>query len=167
DIADAIELRGVIEGTAARMAAERGVAPVLLDQARNALDLIDTALKDSQGLDFEQYVKQNARFHDLLAQFPASPLIEREVERMNLLPLASPSAFLSDQALIPDFQDSLRYAQRQHRAILDAIVRREGARAEGLAREHARLALMNFEHVNATELVSIRAVPGLALVATT
>ena len=41
-----------------------------------------------------------------------STLIAREIERMSLLPLASPSAFLSDQALIPDFQDSLRYAQR-------------------------------------------------------
>ena len=78
-----------------------------------------------------------------LTKFPGSPLIKREVDRMSMLPLASPSAFLSDQALIPDFQDSLRYAQGQHRAILDAIIRREGARAEAVAREHARLALMN------------------------
>lgn len=165
DIADAIELRGVIEGTAARLAAERGVAAELLDQARATLDLIDEALDKKCGLDFDQYVKQNAHFHALLAKFPASPLIERELERMNSLPLASPSAFLSDQALIPDFQASLRYAQGQHRAILDAIIRREGARAEAMAREHARLALTNFDHLNETRPVKMNTVPGLALVA--
>lgn len=165
DIADAIELRGVIEGTAARMAAERGVAPDMLAQAGGVLDRIDDALGASTGLDFDLYVTQNAAFHALLAQFPASPLIAREIERMSLLPLASPSAFLSDQAMIPDFQESLQYAQRQHRAILDAIIAREGARAESLAREHARLALTNFEFLNKTRPKLAKNVPGLALVA--
>ena len=49
--------------------------------------------------------------------------------------------------MIPDFADSLRRAQRQHRAIIDAIRAREGARAEALAREHARLARSNLEYV--------------------
>ncbi|WP_037968936.1 GntR family transcriptional regulator, partial [Sulfitobacter noctilucicola] len=120
DIADAIELRGVIEGTAARMAAERGVTPDLMTQAVLVLDQIDAALATGQAPDFEQYVQLNARFHELLTEFPGSPLIRREAQRMNLLPLASPSAFLSDQAAIPDFQNSLSYAQHQHRAILDA-----------------------------------------------
>lgn len=165
DIVDAIELRGVIEGTAARLAAERGVGPDLLDCAARALDLIDAALDPKKALDFDQYVRQNAQFHKLLSQFPASPLIEREAERMGLLPLASPSAFLAHQPLIPDFQDSLRFAQRQHRGILDAIIHREGARAEGLAREHARLALMNFEYVSDAGTPVAHSVAGLALVA--
>jgi GntR family transcriptional regulator of vanillate catabolism len=54
---------------------------------------------------------------------------------------------LSDQEIIPDFQASLRYAQHQHRAIMDAILGREGARAEALTREHARLALTNFNNL--------------------
>jgi GntR family transcriptional regulator of vanillate catabolism len=165
DIADAIELRGVIEGTAARMAAEGTVAKVLIAQAQDALDQIDIALDQEVGLDFDHYVQQNARFHALLSQFPARPLIQREVERMNQLPLASPSAFLSDQALIPDFQESLRYAQRQHRAILDAILNKEGARAEALTREHARLALINFNYLNESNPALWSNVPGLALVA--
>ncbi|MGC1494748.1 MAG: GntR family transcriptional regulator [Sulfitobacter sp.] len=167
DIADAIELRGVIEGTAARMAAERGVDPKLLEQARSALVGIDTALEVPDAVDFDAYVTENERFHSLLARFPASPLIERELERMNMLPLASPSAFLSDQALIPDFIDSLRYAQRQHRAVLDAIINREGGRAEALAREHARLALTNFFHLTSSRDARAVSVPGLALVAET
>ena len=41
EVADAIELRGTLEGLAARLAAERGVRPAWLDQARACLDLID------------------------------------------------------------------------------------------------------------------------------
>lgn len=167
DIADAIELRGVIEGTAARMAAERGVSPVLLKDANAVLDLIDIAIAHTDGLDFDAYVKHNARFHDLLAAFPDSTLVRREIERMSLLPLASPSSFLSEQAIIPDFLDSLRYAQRQHRAILEAIVNREGARAEALTREHARLALINFNYLTKERPTLTKDVPGLALVAST
>ncbi len=166
DVADAIEMRGVVEGTAARMAAERGVAADLLAQARDTLNKIDKALTRKKGLDFDQYVIQNARFHELLARFPDSPIVQREIERMSLLPLASPSAFLSDQAMIPDFQASLVYAQRQHRAILDAIIAREGARAEALTREHARLALINFNYLNEIRPTLLSKVPGLALVAT-
>ena len=167
DIADAIEVRGVIEGTAARMAAERGVSADLLDEANDALDGIDRAIKAADGLNFECYVRRNAEFHALLAKFSGSTLIQREIERMSRLPLASPSAFLSEQAAIPDFLESLRYAQRQHRAILEAITNREGARAEALVREHARLALINFNYLTEVQPTLIKDVPGLALVAST
>ena len=165
DIADAIEIRGVIEGTAARMTAERGIPDHLLNEASDALNAIDNALADPDDLDFDSYVTQNARFHDVLARSCQSTLVAREIERMSLLPLASPSAFLSDQALIPDFQDSLRYAQRQHRAIVEAITNREGARAEALTREHARLALINFNYLTEAQPKLSKDVPGLSLVA--
>jgi GntR family transcriptional regulator of vanillate catabolism len=167
DISDAIEIRGVIEGTAARMAAERGVDAKLLKTANAVLDLIDIAIAHPDGLDFDSYVQHNAHFHQLLAEFPRSPLIRREIERMILLPLASPSAFLSEQAMIPDFLDSLRYAQRQHRAIMEAITNREGARSEALAREHAHLALINFNYLTDVQPTLTKNVPGLALVAST
>ena len=44
DIYDAIELRGTLEGLAARLAAERGVASVLLAEARDCLERIDELL---------------------------------------------------------------------------------------------------------------------------
>lgn len=166
DIHDAIELRGVIEGTAARLAAERGADAVLLAEAEDALDRIDRALVRPDGIDFDAYVTQNARFHDLLATLSHSPTIRREVTRVSRLPLASPSSFLHEQELIPDFQASLTIAQSQHRAILDAIVNREGARAEAVAREHARLARRNLEHLARHKADAADRVPGLALVTT-
>jgi GntR family transcriptional regulator of vanillate catabolism len=48
--------------------------------------------------------------------------------------------------------------------VADAIERREGARAEALAREHARLARSNLGAVLGDEQLKER-VPGLALIA--
>jgi GntR family transcriptional regulator of vanillate catabolism len=59
----------------------------------------------------------------------------------------------------------LRHAQRQHREILNAIENREGSRAEALTREHARLALMNFNHLNQSRSAHAKNVPGLSLIA--
>ena len=145
-VSDAIELRGVLEGTAARLAAERGADPVLFAEAEAVLDQIDYAITPLEAFDFDLYVSENAKFHLLLTQLSNSKLMQRELERVNQLPLASPSAFLSEQERIPVFLASLNQAQQQHRAILDAIKNREGARAEALAREHARLARVNFEY---------------------
>lgn len=163
DILDAIELRGVLEGTAARIAAERGADPDLWSRLGAVLDALDAAVRP-EALDFRAYVALNAEFHDLLARLGRSAVIAREVRRANRLPAASPTAFLQGQELIPDFRDSLRRAQVQHRAIADAIAAREGARAEALAREHARLARINFEYVMSQPADLAGRVPGLALV---
>ena len=164
DIRDAIEVRGVIEGTAARWAAERGADPQLLEVADSLLDQLDEALASSSGIDLDRYAQLNAAFHDVLARLPGSPVIEKEINRIASLPLAAPSAFLREQELIPDFLPSLNRAQAQHRAIIEAIRDREGARAEALAREHARLARQNFAFLTETHPHLGKRVPGLALV---
>lgn len=166
DIVDAIEIRGVIEGTAARLAAERGALPGLAAECREVLARLDDTVSGSGHFDFAGYVEHNARFHHLIGAMSGSTVIAREVERASRLPLASPSAFLQGQELVPDFRESLRYAQVQHRSIFEAIENREGARAEALAREHARLARKNLKFVTQEKPNLIDRVPGLALVAT-
>jgi GntR family transcriptional regulator of vanillate catabolism len=165
DILDAIEIRGVIEGTAARLAAERGADPKLVQRAEAILEGIDRALAGDGGIDFDAYVECNAAFHRIVAELSGSAVVMREVERVSRLPLASPSAFLQGQEFIPDFQASLPRAQEQHRAILSAIRAREGARAEALSREHARLARQNLEHVMKSGPTLATRLPGLSLVA--
>lgn len=164
DVNDAIELRGVIEGTAARLAAERGADPDLMAEAEAVLDEIDAAVSNPENINFDAYVHLNARFHDILSALSGSTVVQREVERISRLPLASPSAFLRGQELIPDFMASLIRAQGQHRAMLEAISGREGARAEALAREHARLARLNFAFLKDADPRLATRVPGLALV---
>ena len=164
EIVDAIELRGVLEGTAARLAAERGADPELLARAETALRELDGAFTDQLDIDFPTYVTCNAEFHDLVARMAGSAIVAREVARAARLPVASPSAFLQGQETVPDFRASLTRAQSQHWAILDAIKNREGGRAEALMREHARLARQNLEYLMREKPNLAERVPGLALV---
>lgn len=165
DVIDAIELRGVLEGTAARLAAERGVAPEVLARIGAIVGRLDQCFGNRPGeVDFEAYAERNAAFHRELAGLSGSDIVRREAERMTRLPFASPSAFLPDRADIEAFRRSLNTAQDQHRAIVAAIAAREGTRAEMIAREHARIARRNLEYVMTEDRSLIRHVPGLALV---
>jgi GntR family transcriptional regulator of vanillate catabolism len=164
DVIDAIELRGVLEGTALRLAAERGVDPSRMTELHRLLDALDEALRGNvEDMDFDRYVDLNAQFHTMLWGL-ASQTVRREIERVTSMPFASPSAFLDKQSDVVAFRRSLYGAQAQHRAMVNAIEQREGARAEALAREHARLARQNLEHVLDRDRSLIRRVPALSLV---
>ncbi len=147
DVNDAIELRGTIEGLAARLAAERGAAPDALAEASDCLAGIDDVLA-RPALDdeaFHRYVALNERFHELLCEMAGSPTIRREIERVVRLPFASPSGFVGVQVHNAPARDMLVVAQHQHRQVLDAIERREAGRAEALMREHSRIAQHNMQ----------------------
>ena len=165
DVIDAIELRGVMEGTAARLAAERGVEQEALASITDCVRLLDACFGSGLGeVDFDAYEVHNARFHRELAALCGSETVRREVERASRLPFASPSAFLPNRADIDAFRRSLTGAQEQHRAIVSAIAAREGCRAEALARDHARTARHNLEYILVKDRSLIKRVPGLALV---
>lgn len=163
DVADAIELRGVLEGTAARFAAERGADPAGLRAMHGLLDALDRVVAEPRNMDFSAYIDFNGEFHNLLHSLSGSETLRREIERVMKLPFAWPNAFVTAQSKMPEVRASLVVAQSQHRALVDAIERREGSRAEALAREHARLALNNLDVV-IEDRTLLRTVPGLALV---
>jgi GntR family transcriptional regulator of vanillate catabolism len=166
DVLDAIELRGVLEGTAARFAAERGANPDTLELMRSMLCEIDSAVSGGAAdMDFDIYIQCNAAFHESLASLAGSTTIQRELERVTQQPFASPSAFLRAQEGFAEFGETLIDGQKQHHAIFEAIAASEGSRAEALAREHARLARRNLEHVLYKDRTLIAQVPGLLLVA--
>ncbi|MFT4268888.1 MAG: GntR family transcriptional regulator [Xenophilus sp.] len=164
EVADAIELRGTLEGLVARVAAERGAPAALAAQACEALDEIDAVLARPQLDDagFTRYVAANGRFHTLLLRMAGSRVLAREAERVLRLPFASPSAFVVVQANSPQARDMFIVAQAQHRAVLDAVQRREGARAEAIMREHARIAQRNLRE--ALRQQQPEALPGVALI---
>ncbi len=145
DVSEAIELRGTLEGLSARLTAERSAAPVLLAEARETLLAIDAVLGEPALNDeaLGAYVTLNEKFHALLSEMSGSTVIAKELERVCALPFASPSGFVVVQANAPKARDMLIVAQDQHWQVLDAIERREGARAESLMREHSRLAQRN------------------------
>jgi GntR family transcriptional regulator of vanillate catabolism len=163
DVRDAIELRGVLEGTAVRLAAERGVSRRELSAMRSLIDRMDVEVHstDTEG-SFMRYMKLNESFHSQFVQAARSAVLSRSIEAMVALPFASASAFLLAQAELPESREILLLAQQHHRAILDAIERREGARGEALGREHARIAIRNLEVVLENRDVLDR-MPGAAL----
>ena len=162
DIHDAIEVRGTLEGLAARLAAERGVPPGAGRRARECLDRIDARWpRPSWRRDASRvYVEQNGRFHELLAEMAGSDSSSRQVERAAALPFASPNGFVLAQSG-PQARDVLVVAQEQHRCVLDAIEQREGARAEALMREHARIAHHNLREALGSRQ-ALQRVPGAA-----
>ena len=164
DAADAIELRGTVEGLAARLAAERGAAPVVLAEARDCLAQIDEALGGRRLDDkaFSRYVELNQRFHELLREMAGSSVIARELDRVVRQPFASPSAFVLVQAASARSRDTLVVAQDQHWQVLDAIERREGARAEAIMREHSRIAQRNLR--DAMQSQDLERMPGVRLI---
>ena len=148
DIFDAIELRGTIEGLAARRAAERGVPSPMLDEMKACLIHIDQILSQdmTQGEQLlAHYAAWNQRFHALMLEAANSPVITQALARVVVLPFSSPNAFVLAQAKIPGSLTILKIAQTQHHDIVEAIEARSGSRAEALAREHARIARKNLE----------------------
>ena len=145
DILDSIELRGTLEGLAARLAAERGASARSLEPLKECLADLDRLVRqDPVSVEaFSAYVTMNARFHALLTELSGSAPVIRQIDRAASMPFASPSAFVMAQSALPEAHTILLVGQEHHRIVVDAIENREGARAEAIMREHARLAVRN------------------------
>ncbi|HZL54960.1 MAG TPA: GntR family transcriptional regulator [Solirubrobacteraceae bacterium] len=162
DIADATELRGVLEGTASRFAAERGASRRELRTLHTISEEIGEVVHQADYASFECYIGLNGRFHAALVRLAGSELLERALEAVTCVPFASATSFVLAEAELPASREILVVAHSQHVALMEAIERREGARAENIAREHARLALTNLELVLRHHGVLTR-VPGHSL----
>ena len=147
DIYDAIDLRGLLEGSAARLASERLRDPRDLAPLREACDGMESLFsKRKLTLEaFTLYIDWNARFHTALADLSHSRILRRAIKQASSLPFGSPSAFLLKQHFVADSRHLFLLALDHHRAIVEAVASREGMRAETLAREHARLARRNLD----------------------
>ncbi|MEM7113010.1 MAG: GntR family transcriptional regulator [Chloroflexota bacterium] len=150
DVQDAIELRGTIEGLAARLAAERGVAAGELAALKATTDKIDALLGTTtyhlSTDNVSTYAKLNGEFHQQLIKLAHSFVIAHQLERIISLPFASPDAMVSG---LPDGGkrwERVYSAQEQHKAIVEAIGLRQGTRAEFLTREHSRISLNSVQN---------------------
>jgi GntR family transcriptional regulator of vanillate catabolism len=164
DVRDAIELRGVLEGTAARFAAERGVPARDLTALRATNARIRTLTHHSDHESFQRYLEHNEVFHAQVLKLARSPLLERSMQRVTSLPFAGPSAFVLAETELPLSREIIIIGHRHHANIIEAIERRQSGRAEALAREHARLALTSLELV-VERREMLRRLPGAALIA--
>jgi GntR family transcriptional regulator, vanillate catabolism transcriptional regulator len=165
DIHDAIELRGVLEGTAARFAVERGALRRELRALRTINDGIEALLHRADYESFERYVEHNERFHAQLLKIARSPMLDRALAGIVSLPFAGPSAaFVLTEAELPESRQILVIAHSHHLGLIESIEQRQGARAESLAREHARLAFTNLE-IALRHREMLDRLPGASLIA--
>jgi GntR family transcriptional regulator of vanillate catabolism len=135
----AIELRGAIEGLAARIVAREGPSATLLTT-------FDECLREGDGLFEKRYLERedelaygrmNARFHSAVVAAADSGALADAYARIKLVPFAAPSTIAFDQVGVEKAFDLLNYAHRQHHDIAAAIRAGDAGRAEFLFREHA------------------------------
>ena len=145
DIGDAIELRGVLEGMAARLAAERLESEDELEPLRDLCRELDVVVRNPSMESFMDYLRLNEEFHTAFRALAKSPQLDRALEHVLALPFAPPSALVMVHVALPESWEIFLVAQHQHVALVEAIRRREGARAEAIALEHARIARENLD----------------------
>ncbi|HEX4998016.1 MAG TPA: GntR family transcriptional regulator [Terriglobia bacterium] len=158
DVWDGIEVRGLLEGAAARMAAERlenesELAPLRASQRE--MDVLGEPTSET----FPEYLVMNERFHEEALRLAKSEALKHGLNRLLTTPLTSRRALVSLQEHFPEATDIFIIGRDQHHRIIEAIARRQGARAESVAREHAQIARRALELALSHEEV-LRALPG-------
>lgn len=162
EVLDAIEIRGVLEGTVARLAAERLSTGADLDVLRvycARMEGLERLTLDS----FQEYMDMNEAFHARLVDLAKSAMLRRSLEQVNLLPFASPSAMVFPTSVLPRSNEMFAIANEHHRALVEAISGHQGTRAEGLAREHACIARRVLE-LALSDMDALSRVPGGSLI---
>jgi GntR family transcriptional regulator, vanillate catabolism transcriptional regulator len=139
DVHCAVEVRGVLEGLAARRLAERGLDDAVRRALQQCLVEGDAVLATGRLTDDSTgaWSRLNQAFHGAIVHADGSRVVADAIARNDHLPFASAdSIMLRTDALDREFE-KLKAAQLQHRLIVDALERRESARVEMLMREHA------------------------------
>ncbi len=167
EIADAIQLRGVIEGYAARLLAEQGPSRQLLRDLQECLEEGDAVVnKPSMSLDdYTAYVEMNDRFHRLILEGCGNTAVRRVMEVLGGQPFAAPSAMLPMQSSMQEGQQLMQLAHRIHHALVTAIAKGQGSRAQALGEEHVEIARMNLDYALERPELAAELMPGMRLVA--
>lgn len=142
-IVDSVEVRGVLEGLAARQAAEAGINDNIREQLYECLvigdKLFENGRLDEGGV--EKYQEMNSRFHTLIISASGNRAISAALALSEHMPFASVSALTFNPLQLNVEYKRLHYAHMQHHAIYYALVNGQSARVEALMKEHAHAAV--------------------------
>lgn len=139
DVWCAVEVRGALEGLAARRLAERGPTEAQRSALQACLDEGERVLAAGRLAeeDIGAWSRVNERFHRAIVDGTDSRVIADAIARNNHLPFASADSIVIDSSALDREYRKLQLAQMQHVLVVEAIVGREAARVEALMREHA------------------------------
>ncbi|HEV2570257.1 MAG TPA: GntR family transcriptional regulator [Beijerinckiaceae bacterium] len=138
EIAEGVDARGLLEGYAAHVLAQRGMDPETKGRLQDLLAQGDVifAKRHLVAADERAYGEMNRAFHDTIVEAARLPIVKGLLETLNRIPFASPEMIAFDRLGLEEMYDALWYSHRQHHQIVGAIAAGEGARAENLFREH-------------------------------
>ena len=137
DIASAFDIRALIEGYAARQAAEQGLRADRQHQAEAAIEAVADLLRRDKplyGAARHAWRTHKTAFHRAIAEQTENRFVAPMLATVQQIPSVYPPIISSYNP------QSLLVYNDQHRAVLGCILGRQGARAEFLMREHVQLA---------------------------
>jgi GntR family transcriptional regulator of vanillate catabolism len=143
DVQCAVEVRGVLEGLAARRLAECGMSDMVRAALQACVDEGGRLLAKGHLTqeDVGAWSRLNNRFHRAIVGSIESSVIADAIARNNHLPFASADSIIIDPESLDREYEKLRFAQLQHQLVFEALEQRESARVEMLMREHANVGL--------------------------
>lgn len=147
EVAEALELRGVLEGYAARRIAEMGISDkdraalgMLVDYGRK---LISSWKRETRHQFTESWADNNKQFHEALITLANNSHLAESMQIVSRTVFAR-AGNLGSIGDYPEIElEFFTRAQEDHEAIFNAITHREGTRVEALCREHARRSIAN------------------------
>lgn len=136
DIFAAYEVRATIEGLACRLAAINGVPAAVVETLECCLDEGDRILAGGglREADLQPYQAMNVAFHSAIISVSGNRWAERFISETHAIP------FVSNRVILWHDYGVIRRSHDDHHRILAALTARDGARAEGLMREHVYFA---------------------------
>jgi len=140
DILDAYDVRGVLEAMACRVCAERGLSAATASALQDIIEQ-STALMQSAEWDTtrqQAWRKLNSDFHFAIANETGNQHLVRIADQMRRQPGSVDPRLEPQNSVFQSIYtfERARQSHAEHCEIVDAIVQRQGARAESLMREH-------------------------------
>ncbi|KYQ80938.1 GntR family transcriptional regulator [Acinetobacter lactucae] len=142
---DALEVRGVLEGLAAKTLAEQGLSEEQKKTLQHCIQETEKLFNDKDefgDVELERYHHFNVIFHDTIIEGAQNVALIQALAKNNQLPMASAQAITYDQNQALSEYRRLHYAHLQHCSIFDALVNRQAGRAETLMREHSSVVIL-------------------------
>ncbi len=150
EIAGSVEVRGVLEGLAARQIVEKGLTSKVIAELKQCLRDGDALFRDRSFNEekVQAYVEMNRKFHDVLVKGSQNNAIAMALQINEHMPMASVSSLVFNPDESDREYERLYYAHQQHHDIVQAIEAGQGARAESLMKEHAQAAMNRYEQLS-------------------
>lgn len=136
DIMDMFEMRSMMEGLAARKAAERANKPQIT-QMHDIIGKIDIVVGENNRNMRDDFLRLNRQFHDAIFEASGSPklteIISRFVEQAVIVRTAAQYS-----------AEDIAHSNRQHKELVGAIETRNGMLADTVMRAHILAASIRY-----------------------